>query len=71
MPDREHSAKLVKVTLEWSDGEIQTMEGPAADRWISLLNARLGFLQARSGKQDAGLGEANTHWVKSRKDGLQ
>lgn len=38
---------LKKVTLEWSDGDIMTLEGEAAEEWDRACRAENSFAYAR------------------------
>lgn len=45
--------KLVKVTMEYDNGEVQTLKGKEAQEWIDWLNGSLmmSYIHGGTGKQ--------------------
>lgn len=40
--------KLVRVLMQWEDGETQTLDGDAADKWLREMNGVIAYQFARN-----------------------
>lgn len=44
--------KLVKVTLEFEGGRVETLEGEAAQAWVEDINGKIVFSAIHGAKMD-------------------